>query len=142
MLKVVLDNNTIVSALLTPYGSPGKVLDLAFQGAFAFAASPHLIDELTRVLDTKRMQSYLAKQGKTKKDTAKFIDNFSKSCILTSNSPLTEKVCRDPDDDWVLACALEAKAKYIVSGDKDLTSLQHYQGILILTPLDFLEEIN
>lgn len=45
---------------------------------------------------------------------------------------LPKPVCRDPDDDHVLACALATPADAIVSGDKDLTDLGSYQGIPIL----------
>ncbi len=48
-------------------------------------------------------------------------------------------VCRDPKDGIVLECAIVAGATHIVSGDKDLISLNTYSGISILTPREFLE---
>jgi uncharacterized protein len=48
--------------------------------------------------------------------------------------PLPQPVCRDPDDDEVLALAIAAKVELIVSGDKDLLSLRSFQGIPILAP--------
>jgi len=47
-------------------------------------------------------------------------------------------VCRDPKDDMVLECALQAAAQYIVSGDRDLLVLGEYAGIAIVTPRSFL----
>lgn len=44
------------------------------------------------------------------------------------------KVVRDPDDDKILECALEAKAELIVTFDKDLLSLKKYQEIKIIHP--------
>ena len=41
------------------------------------------------------------------------------------------KVCRDPDDDKFISCAVDAKCFYIVSGDKDLLTLEEYEGIEI-----------
>ena len=46
-------------------------------------------------------------------------------------------VCRDKDDDIVLACALEAAVDYLVTGDKDLLILKKFRGIRIVTPRDF-----
>jgi putative PIN family toxin of toxin-antitoxin system len=46
-------------------------------------------------------------------------------------------VCRDADEDNILACALAAKAEYLVMGDADLLELKSYQGIRIITPRDF-----
>jgi putative PIN family toxin of toxin-antitoxin system len=51
------------------------------------------------------------------------------------------RVCRDPNDDMILQCAVEAGADLIVSGDKDLLVLKEYKSIRILTPRAFLEEI-
>lgn len=52
--------------------------------------------------------------------------------------PLAAPVCRDPDDDAVLALALAAQADLIVSGDDDLLALTHYQGIPIVNPAEAL----
>ena len=48
-------------------------------------------------------------------------------------------VCRDPEDNKILEAALEGKADLIVSGDKDLLSLESCQGISIITPKEFLK---
>lgn len=57
-------------------------------------------------------------------------------------APLPEPMCRDPDDDHVIACALTARADAIVSGDRDLLDLGQYQGIAILTTAQALERIS
>ena len=49
-------------------------------------------------------------------------------------APLAKLVCRDPDDDMVLALALAAKVDAIVSGDDDMLSLHPFSGIAILSP--------
>jgi predicted nucleic acid-binding protein len=51
-------------------------------------------------------------------------------------------VCRDPDDDAVLALALAAQADLIVSGDEDLLALRHYQDIPILNPAQAVAQID
>lgn len=51
-----------------------------------------------------------------------------------------EPVCRDPDDDWVLATAIAGQAEVIVTGDPDLLDLDPYQGIRIRTPRQWLME--
>lgn len=48
-------------------------------------------------------------------------------------------VCRDPDDNLLLSLAVDGKADYVVSGDKDLLDLVEIQGIPIITPTAFLE---
>ena len=55
---------------------------------------------------------------------------------------LAAPVCRDPDDDIVLATALAAKAGVVISGDDDLLCLKTQQGIRIQSPRQFLEELD
>ena len=47
-------------------------------------------------------------------------------------------VCRDPDDDKFLACAIDGAAYYAVSGDSDLLSLGEFRGVKIVTASEFL----
>jgi predicted nucleic acid-binding protein len=51
------------------------------------------------------------------------------------------EVCRDPDDDKFISCAVDAECLYIVSGDKDLLALERYEGIGILTVAQFFEQV-
>jgi uncharacterized protein len=55
------------------------------------------------------------------------------------DSPLRVPVCRDPDDDVVLATAVAADAEAIITGDEDLLVLKTYTRVRILTPRQFLE---
>ena len=48
-------------------------------------------------------------------------------------------VCRDPDDNKFIACAVDAKAIYVVSGDKDLLTVKNYNEIEIVTAKEFYE---
>ncbi|MGI9165717.1 MAG: putative toxin-antitoxin system toxin component, PIN family [Pyrinomonadaceae bacterium] len=58
---------------------------------------------------------------------------------VVSASKLENPVCRDPDDDNVLAAAISGECDCIITGDKDLLVLKHYQGINIFSPRDFLK---
>ena len=55
--------------------------------------------------------------------------------------PLQQRVCRDPDDDAVLALALAARVDVIVSGDDDVLALANFQGIPIVKPTEALRRI-
>ncbi len=57
-------------------------------------------------------------------------------------SPLPQPVCRDPDDDAVLALAVAARVDLIVSGDGDLLSLGGFRGIPIITPAEAIAKIS
>jgi predicted nucleic acid-binding protein len=58
---------------------------------------------------------------------------------LITDLPQVRVVERDPNGDMVIACALQARADYIVTRDKDLLSLGSYEGIRIVRPRQFLD---
>ena len=64
---------------------------------------------------------------------------FVELCEFVVPAALSKPVCRDADDDVVLATALAAKADIIVTGDNDLLVLKEFHGIRILPPRQFME---
>lgn len=67
---------------------------------------------------------------------ADYLDNV----IHIEISNTLRGICRDPKDDMVIECAVEAGAEIIVSGDKDLLALDGCRSIRILTPREFLTQ--
>jgi putative PIN family toxin of toxin-antitoxin system len=67
-----------------------------------------------------------------------FIEGLRVFARLVSDIPQVTIVIRDPNDDMVIATAQRAQAAYIVTRDKDLLSLQHYEGITMITPEGFI----
>ena len=62
---------------------------------------------------------------------------ISEAAQIVSHESMVSGICRDPDDDQILSCALSAKADYLVTGDSDLLELKEFHGIRILTPGGF-----
>jgi uncharacterized protein len=58
-------------------------------------------------------------------------------CVVIEPTRLREPACRDPDDDWILATAVEGECLCLVTGDRDLLDLRQYAGIPILQPQAF-----
>src|SRR5450830_622794 len=138
MPRVVIDTNTWVSGLVWS-GAPRRVVQLVLEGELSCFGSRELMAELERVLDYPRIQKVLATRSLTASDLVMQIGLVSDLVIAPA---LKTPVCRDPDDDAVLACALAAGAELIVSGDKDLLVLQSFEGIPILTPAQALAWLN
>ena len=129
-MKLVLDTNVLLSAILAPglcrelvrkrchahtlFASPGLVVELATKLSHKFGFDPAVVP------------LYVAYRQRAK---------------LVEPPPLASPVCRDADDDVVLATAVAAQADVIVTGDDDLLVLQQFQGIRILSPRQFLELI-
>jgi putative PIN family toxin of toxin-antitoxin system len=64
---------------------------------------------------------------------------YRRHALWVEARPLPRPVCRDPDDDWVLATAIAGEAEVVVTGDPDLLDLESHQGIRIVTPRRWLE---
>ena len=135
MPTIVLDSTVLVSAFLTAYGAADAVIQRARDGSVLVYASDAILDE------TQKMLAYLClvqQYRYTAQDVQAFCDHIRAAVILVSPLPLFPAICRDPNDDMVLACALAAAVQYLVTRDKDLLVLQQYEGIIILTPEAFL----
>jgi putative PIN family toxin of toxin-antitoxin system len=96
-----------------------------------------LLEELSEVLTRPVATRQLAMIGRSPRDVlADYL-----AIIELEPQPLPQPVCRDPDDDHVLACALTAAADLIVSGDRDLLDLGAFGAIRILKPSEALAEL-
>ena len=137
MIRAVLDTNLLVSYLLTHRPPIAVLIDnhLA-QDHFLLLTAPELLAELDRVLAYPKLQRYYADEGQTR--FVALIMALSEVVDLPETIP---RICRDPDDDRVIACAVVGAADLIISGDDDLLALERVGGIPILTAAQFLETL-
>jgi len=129
-VTVVLDTNVLIAALVAR-GLCHEVVQRCFR-AHAVVSSAALIDELEATLRDKFALTAQVKE---------FLRQLRQQVRLVDAPPLPSPVCRDADDDLVLATAAAAKADAIVTGDHDLLVLEVYQEVRILSPRQFLEAI-
>lgn len=106
----------------------------SFPPLFTSAA---LIAELEEVLAREKFAKRIAEVGSSVEE---MVGDYLALAKLV-RSAAHPSVVRDPDDDEIIACALAAQAKVIVSGDADLLALGTYQGIAILTATQMLRRI-
>ncbi len=84
------------------------------------------------------LEGHLRKKFKfPETDVRETMDILNRVAKVIEPVPLEKQVCRDLDDDMVLATALTGNADCIISGDKDLTDLKAFQNIPILKPSEF-----
>jgi putative PIN family toxin of toxin-antitoxin system len=98
--------------------------------AHAVVSSAALLDELERTL---REKFSLTPQARA------FLRQLRTHISLVDAPPLPSPVCRDPEDDVVLATAVAARADAVITGDQDLLVLKRYERVRILTPREFIE---
>ena len=78
----------------------------------------------------------------TDQDVTRLIDSLHTEALVVVGDYEVSGVSIDPDDDKFLACALEGRADYIVTGDPHLLNLKQYHGINILEAREFLRRIS
>ena len=138
--KVVIDTNVLVSAT---FQKVSPILQTIYQALksqrFILITSPEMIEEVVEVIN----RDYIIKLSHTnKEDRRLFIEVLLDIGIFTSGKVPLQKISRDAKDDKFLACAYEAKADYLVTGDKDLLVLKQYKRTKIIKPGDFVEILN
>ena len=135
-MNLVTDTNVVVSGLLW-LGNPGRLLEAAANGHVTLYTSPALVAELRSALAYDRLAMRVQVSGMSLDD---LMQRYLSVAILVSPTALP-RVVRDPDDDHVLACAIEAVADLIVTGDADLLTLESYQRIPVVTPAEALRRL-
>ena len=126
---VVPDTNVLVAALVAKGLCTEVVLHCIRQRSLV--SSARLLGELDRTLQRK---------FEVTPAVAKFLELFRSDIRIVEPVVLAEPVCRDSDDDVVLATALAAGADLVLTGDQDLLVLRAYEGIAIMTPRQYLEQ--
>ena len=141
MIRIVIDTNILVSAILTPEGNPAKILKLALQGKLNLIISPAILEEIRQVLRYPKLVKLMKKNMITLEEVYTFLDKMSKIAVITPGKLDIKAIPDDPSDDMVLSCAVEGEADFIISGDHHLTDLRIFQGIKIVDPAAFLKII-
>lgn len=136
-MRFVLDTNTLISGALW-LGTPHLLMDAMRANRFVPCACREILLELLGVLHRQKFAARMALSGNSAR---RIVIEYRRLVLLVVLPPLIPKVSRDPKDDAILACAVQAHADAIVSGDKDLLSLVHYQKIPIITPIQALHSL-
>ena len=136
MLRVVLDSNVVLSGLLKPAGTPGRIV-AAWRGAkFRLVLSEFLLDEIATALAGPKLQPLI---GWTPERIARFVLELRAFCDVVEPAELDFEYPRDPDDVPVLATLIAGGADWIVTGDGDLLALREQYSIE--SPAEFLRRL-
>ena len=127
-MRIVFDTNVLFAAFVAHGVCAGLYEECLLRGRIV--VSQFILEELQEKLLTKAKLSQV--------EVKEVIDAVSADAEIVEKQPLATRVCRDADDDWILATALAAKADALVTEDKDLLVLERHEGIPILTPRDCL----
>jgi len=128
-LKVVLDSNILISALI----SKGVAHDFIYKlinKDVQIVISDYIVTEVNEVLTRKKFQD---------KQILYTLWNLIQKdvTIVKIKSEITKVTLRDPKDHPILQTAIKSKAEFIITGDEDLLSLKIWGKIKIMNMKDF-----
>lgn len=138
MIRVVIDANQFVSALLKPESNPADVLHLVREEKIQLVISSDIVNEIRAVLLYPRI---MKRHRRTSEQIELFLKKLLKTAVVTHSMARLDVVKDDPSDNKYLECAVEGRADYIISGDSHLTDLRSFRGITIVTPAQFLKAL-
>lgn len=131
-MRVVLDTNVIIAAFAAR-GLCSEVFQVCIT-RHSIITSEHILSEVSEKLINKICLP--------KKIALDIIDYLREHTELVTPEMVDESVCRDKDDDTIIATALSGKARLIITGDDDLLMLKKYRDIDIITPREFWNLLN
>ncbi len=130
MIKVLIDTNVYISAIAFG-GTSRQVINAVISGEIVNYISNEILDELTDVLKRPKF----AYEKNVIRSIISEIEQISK---LFNDYPEIDLVKQDSKDNHVLSCALQAKVDYLVTGDRDLLTLNPHGNLKMLSPSEFL----
>lgn len=133
--RVLCDTNVLVSAFIAG-GPPSRVIEAAIDGRVELVMADPVLVELERVLTLK----FDFEPGRVREIKTLLLD----LCAAQVDTPAEQvpAITGDPDDDPILACAVEAAVDVLVSGDRlHLLPLREHRGVRIIAPQILLAEL-
>ncbi|MGH3952013.1 MAG: putative toxin-antitoxin system toxin component, PIN family [Pseudonocardiaceae bacterium] len=118
MLRVVIDPGVLVAARLSGRGAPAELIRRWLGGQIDIIVSPLLLEELEEVLHRPTFRRWLAPE-----EADAYVEFLRTHATLVDDPPREEGHTPDPDDDYQVALARGARADLLVSGDRDLVTL-------------------
>lgn len=134
-MRVVLDPNVIISATLSPGGTPARAFEHWRTGRFELVVSPKLLHELEGVLNREKFKDLVLPDEVVQLMSVLYSD----ANMIHDPAEVPEVRSADPDDDYLIALARHSRS-ILVSGDKDLLDLAG--GIPVYSPAELVRLIS
>jgi len=132
-LRLVVDTNILISALLAGTSLPAQLIVRWREGRFDLLTAAEQLDELMRVTRYPKIRERLAPAL-----AGRLINDLRAIAVTVDKLPVVD-VSADPHDNYLLAIAAVGEANFLVTGDKrDLLGIAVYEGAKIATVRDFL----
>ena len=132
MLKLVVDTNVVISALLKPESNPALIMSLILRGDCRLCVTEKIFSEYEEV----------SGRGKFKKlDQAslrEFLSTLRSKALWVVPKVTIDGMTKDPEDNAFLECALESKADFLITGNIHHFPEEKFRRASIVTPAEFV----
>jgi hypothetical protein len=135
----VIDTNLFISGLFGRNTTTAELQELWIRQEFQLGTSLEIMKEVSRVLQYAKIKERFIDDDET---VRRFFRLVFRKAIVAQGDFQTDRIIDDPTDNKFLACALEIKADFIVSGDNHLLSLKHFHRTQIVDAKAFVSKIN
>jgi putative PIN family toxin of toxin-antitoxin system len=136
VIRAVLDANVLVSGVVgvrIPTSAPGELIRCWRQRELTIVVSSHLLQEVERTLAKPYFASRLSAA-----QASSAVQLLKRRAEMTEVTAVVSGVATHPEDDLVLATAISAKVRYLVTGDAQLQSVGRYRGVTVVSPARFV----
>lgn len=135
-MRVVVDTNILVSALINPNGRAADLYRLWQDGGFDLITSAWQLAEIRRVTRYPRLKDKFKPH-----EAGRLVNGLKESALFIGEPPAVD-MSPDPDDNHLIAAALAGRAHYLVSGDKrDLLTLGKVGAVRLVTVSEFVKRL-
>jgi putative PIN family toxin of toxin-antitoxin system len=133
-VRVLLDANVLISALLSRAGAPARLVGLWLEAEFELVVCPALLAETQRALEHPKLKGRIDPA-----EAGRFLEQIGELAEVVSDPEAPPAVCSaDPGDDYLLALAARENVP-LVSGDDHLLALSDRAPVF--TPREFLDRL-
>ena len=133
-MRVVLDTNVLIAALISPHRPPDRVFQAWLSGVFTLVTSVEQLEEFRRATRYSRLRPLIEPAA-----AGTMLNTLATVATVLKKLPAVDR-SRDPGDNFVLAMAEAGEADYLVTGDrKDLLALKRHHRTHIVRVREFLK---
>lgn len=137
IIKAVFDSSILISAFLVTKGLSNKLFHYSQSGAFVLCLSNEILDETERVL--LEYQRLRKRYRYSDQQVIQYLKNLQAVSHFIINPLPVNLIADDPNDNMIIACAIQSKANYIISRDEHLLSLKTCNRIELISPENFIQ---
>jgi hypothetical protein len=134
----VIDTNLFISGLFGQNTTTSQLQELWIRQEFRLGTSLEIMKEVSRVLQYPKIKERLIDDDET---VRRFFRLVFRKAVVAKDDFQTDRIVDDPTDNKFLACALEIKADFIVSGDNHILSLKHFHRTQIVDAKAFISKV-